>query len=95
MKPYDWSDLKNTQLKAERLVSFEEVVAAIDDNKTLSNEKHPNRLRYGNQKMLIVEINKYAYLVPYVEDDEKIFLKTIIPSRRATKKYLNKGGNEQ
>lgn len=88
MKPYDWSDLKNSKLKAERLVSFEDVLTAIDEGKVLDRIEHPNKLRYGNQKVLVVEIDDYAYLVPYVEDDTKIFLKTIIPSRRATKKYL-------
>jgi hypothetical protein len=54
--------------------------------------EHPNKKRYGKQKVMIVEINEYVYLVPFVEDEEKVFLKTIIPSRKATEKYLLKGG---
>lgn len=88
MKPFDWSDLKNSKLKVERSVSFEDVITAIDEGKLLDNLEYPNRLRYGNQKVLIVAIEEYAYLVPYVEDDDKIFLKTIIPNRKATKRYL-------
>jgi len=93
MKPYDWDEAKNIKLKAERLVSFEDVLTAIDDGRILANIEHPNKIRYGNQKMYVLKIEDYAYLVPYVEDNEKIFLKTIIPSRRATKKYLK--GEEQ
>ncbi|CAN5672258.1 hypothetical protein BH23PAT2_BH23PAT2_03230 [soil metagenome] len=88
MKPYDWSDFKNSKLKNERSVSFEDVLTAIDEGKLLDAIRHPNKLRYGNQQVLVVEIDDYAYLVPFVEDNDKIFLKTIIPSRRATKKYL-------
>jgi hypothetical protein len=88
VKPYDWSETKNVKLKAERLVSFEDVLTAIDDGRILANIEHPNKSRYGNQKMYIIKIEDYAYLVPHVEDGEKIFLKTIIPSRRATRKYL-------
>lgn len=88
MKPYDWNEAKNIKLKAERLVSFEDILTAIDDGRILANIEHPNKSRYGNQKMYIIKIEDYVYLVPYVEDDEKVFLKTIIPSRRATRKYL-------
>lgn len=88
MKPYDWNDAKNAKLKSERSVSFENILAVIDDDKLLEIIEHPNKIRYGNQKIYVVQIDEYAYLVPYVEDDEKIFLKTIIPSRRATRKYL-------
>ncbi len=90
MKPYDWDESKNIKLKAERLVGFEDILTAINEGRTLANIEHPNKLRYGSQKILVVEINNYAYLVPYTEDDEKIFLKTIYPSRRFTKKYLTK-----
>lgn len=93
MKYIDWDELKNTKLKAEREVCFEDVLTAIDEGRILSNEEHSNQKRYSGQKMFIVEINNYAYLVPYTEDDEKKFLKTIIPSRKATKKYL-RGGDD-
>lgn len=88
MKPYDWDEAKNKKLKSERLVSFEDILTAIDDNRILETIEHPNNLRYGQQKMYVIKIEEYAYLVPFVEDDTKIFLKTIIPSRKATRKYL-------
>ncbi len=88
MKPYDWNEAKNIKLKSERSVSFEDILAAIDEERVLETIEHPNKLRFGHQKMYVVRILTYVYLVPFVEDDEKIFLKTIIPSRRATKKYL-------
>ncbi len=85
MKRIEWNDFKNELLRNERSVSFEDVLQEIQQNRILANEEHPNR---QNQYIFIVRINDYAYLVPYVEDEEKIFLKTIIPSRKATKKYL-------
>ena len=90
MKYFDWDEEKNTKLKGEREVSFEEVVDAIEDNRVLDRIDHPNKKRYPNQKIMIVKINDYAYLVPFVENEEKIFFKTIIPSRKMTKKYLIK-----
>lgn len=88
MKPYDWNEAKNTQLKSERTVSFEHIIAAIDEKRVLETIEHPNKIRYSHQKMYVVRIEEYVYLVPFVEDDAKIFLKTIIPSRKATRKYL-------
>ncbi|MCR4277725.1 MAG: BrnT family toxin [Candidatus Berkelbacteria bacterium] len=88
MKYLDWDEAKNAQLRLERDVSFEDVVTAIDDNRLLDTVVHPNQKRYPGQKFYIIEIERYAYLVPYVEDEQKIFLKTIIPSRKATKKYI-------
>ena len=88
MKAHEWSKEKNEWLKKNRNISFEEVLEAIEHNKILSQEKHFNRTKYPNQHMYIVEIDYYAYMIPYVETEEVIFLKTIIPSRKATKKYL-------
>lgn len=88
MKYYDWDKDKNAHLKELREVSFEEVQTAIEEGKILDDFEHPNKKRYPNQRMFVVEIDDYAYYVPYVEDEEKIFLKTIFPSRKATKKYL-------
>lgn len=90
MKYIDWDAEKNDSLKAERSIGFEEVVLALEDGRVLDLYTHPNQSRYPGQRMWIVEISGYAYLVPFVEDEEKIFLKTIIPSRKATKKYLIK-----
>jgi len=88
MKIVDWNEAKNMQLRMERDISFDEVMIAIEGGNLLDVIRHPNIERYTNQKIFVVEIRNYAYLVPFVEDNEKIFLKTIIPSRKATKKYL-------
>ena len=88
MKYYDWNDEKNKILKKLRGVSFEQVELAIESGDLVDRVKHPNSEKYPNQKVFLVKIENYIYSVPYVEDDEKIFLKTIIPSSKATKKYL-------
>lgn len=88
MKYFDWNEEKNDKLKAERAICFEDVLTAIDAGRLLDDIKHPNAIQYLVQRVLIVEIDGYAYLIPYVEDEIKIFFKTIIPSRKATKKYL-------
>ena len=90
MKFFDWDEDKNNKLKKTRDVSFEEIVLAISNNQILDILVHPNKEKYPNQKMFVIELFNYAYLVPFVEDKEKYFLKTIYPSRDATKKYLNK-----
>lgn len=87
MKYFDWSKKKNEKLKKKRDISFEEIVIAIREERVLDIINNPSS-NFPNQKAYVVEINKYVYYVPFVEDDEKIFLKTIIPSRRAKKKYL-------
>lgn len=83
-----WSAEKSLSLKAERGVSFEEVLSAISQGGLLKVMDHPNRTKYGHQKMLVVRIRNYAYLVPYVESEQEIFLKSIIPSRKATRSFL-------
>lgn len=88
MKYFDWNEEKNEQLKVDRGISFEEIEVAIAEGKILDVLPHPNQKKYPDQRIYAVEINKYAYLVPFVEDDEKIFLKTAYPSRNATKKYI-------
>ena len=88
MKYYDWNDEKNKMLKKLRGVSFEQVELAIESGDLIDRVKHPNAQKYPNQKVFLVKIEDYIYSIPYVEDDEKIFLKTIIPNSRATKKYL-------
>jgi len=90
MKYFDWDENKNEQLKSTRDVSFEEIIMAISNNQLLDVLIHPNSEKYPNQKLFVVELFDYAYIVPFVEDEEKIFLKTIYPSREATIKYLNK-----
>jgi hypothetical protein len=89
MKYFDWNIRKNEKLKKERHVSFEIMVAQIEAGKILDVIEHPNKERYPDQKMYVLEYEGYAYLVPFVEDEEKVFLKTIIPNHRATKQYLS------
>lgn len=72
-------------------MSFEEVVFYIEQGQLLDIVEHPNQERYGGQRIFIVKIRDYAYLVPFAETEREIFLKTIIPSRRATKNYLRGG----
>lgn len=84
-----WSAEKSLALKAERGVSFEEVLSAIAQGGLLCVMDHPNRTKYGHQKMLVVRIRDYAYLIPYVESDSEIFLKSIMPSRKATRQFLS------
>jgi hypothetical protein len=88
MKYYDWNDEKNELLKKLRGVSFEQVVLAIVSGDLIDRVKHPNPEKYPSQRVFLVKIEDYIYSVPYVEDDEKMFLKTIIPNSKATKKYL-------
>ncbi len=88
MKYYDWNDEKNEVLKKLRGVSFEQVVLAIVSGDLIDRVKHPNPEKYPNQRVFLVKIEDYIYSVPYVEDNEKMFLKTIIPNSKATKKYL-------
>ena len=94
MKYFDWSPTKNEQLKTERNVLFEDIVFAIEHGELLDIIEHPNKKKYPNQKIFIVKINNYVYLVPFVEDENIIFLKTIIPSRKMTLKYLGQNENE-
>lgn len=91
MKPFQWSAEKNEVLQEERGVSFEAMVVAIDTGGLLDILAHPNPDRYPRQRVLVVELDEYAYLIPFVEEPTFYFLKTIIPSRKATRDYLNSG----
>jgi uncharacterized DUF497 family protein len=90
MKLFEWDNNKNESLKSTRNISFDEVVFYIVNDFVLDVVPHPNPDKYPNQKMFILNIDNYAYLVPFIETDESIFLKTIIPSRKATKIYLKR-----
>ncbi|UTJ07494.1 toxin [Arcobacter roscoffensis] len=83
---------KNEILKRDRNISFEDVILSIEEGNLLDDIEHPNKNKYPNQNIFIIliKIKDYVYLVPYVEDEKSIFLKTIIPSRQMNKKY-NKG----
>lgn len=88
MKYFDWAENKNAWLKENRGISFEEIELAIAEGKLLDLKRHPNKKEYPNQWVFFVELSGYVYAVPFVEDDEKIFLKTAFPTRKATKEYL-------
>jgi len=94
MDYYRWDPEKNQRLKADRGIGFERVVMHIGSGDLLAVYEHPNEERYPKQQVLVVKIGDYAYLVPFVESDEGRFLKTIIPSRKATRDYLG-GPNEE
>ena len=91
MKPFRWSPEKNEQLQLDRGISFENMVVAIESGGLLDILAHPNLAKYPNQKILVVASDGYAYLVPFVEEDDHFFLKTVIPSRKAKRDYLNQG----
>ncbi len=90
MKSFAWDEAKNERLKAERGVRFEDIVFHIERGDVLDILEHPDQKRYGGQRIFVVQRDDYVYLVPFVEDDRLVFLKTIIPSRKATKQYLRK-----
>lgn len=91
MKPFRWGVEKNESLRAERGVSFESIVVAIEAGGLPDILAHPNQAKYPRQRVLVVACDNYAYLVPFVEEDACFFLKTVIPSRKATRDYLNRG----
>ncbi len=93
MKSYAWNREKNDLLKKGRNISFEDVVLNIQLGNEVDIYDHPNQKRYSGQKISVILIEGYAYLVPFVENEDEIFLKTIIPSRKATKQYVG-GSNE-
>lgn len=88
MNVFQWDNVKNEWLKKNRGVSFEEVVILMERGDVLEIIEHPNQDKYPGQRIAIISINDYAYLAPYVQESEQIFLKTIIPSRKATNQYL-------
>ena len=92
MKPINWNSTKNQQLIAERGISFEDVVFYMQQGQLLDDIEHTNSDKYPEQHVFVINVDGYVHLVPYVEDKKEIFLKTVIPSRKATKQYL---GEEQ
>jgi uncharacterized DUF497 family protein len=87
-KPFRWDPDKNEQLIQERGVSFEQITVAVENGDLLQVVQHPNVAKYPRQKIMIVGIDGYAYLVPFVEETDYFFLKTIIPSRKATRDFI-------
>jgi len=88
--PFDWSEQKNRLLKGKRGISFEEIVLCIQEGKLLTVLEHPNRARYPNQRIYLVVTRGQVFVVPFVvnESEEVVFLKTIYPSRKYTRRYL-------
>lgn len=91
MKPFRWSAEKNELLKLSRGVSFESIVVAVESDGLLDIVQHPNAAKYPNQRVLVVSFDGYVFLVPFVEEADCFFLKTVIPSRKATRDYLQQG----
>lgn len=94
VKELNWSQEKNRELIQERDISFEVVARYIEAGDILDICVHPNKEKYPGQKLFIIQIKEYVYVVPFVETDTEIFLKTIFPSRKATKEYVE-GSHEQ
>ncbi len=88
MKVINWSSEKNQELIADRGVSFEDVVFYLQQGALIDDIEHPNSSKYPNQRIFVLNIDDYVYLVPYIEVRNEIYLKTVIPSRKATKQYL-------
>jgi hypothetical protein len=88
MKTISWNSKKSLALKESRGICFEDVVFHIERGDIVDDFLHPNQLAYAGQRIMVISIDDYAYLIPYVETEEELFLKTIIPSRKATQRYL-------
>jgi uncharacterized DUF497 family protein len=86
---FNWDNIKNENLKYERGVSFEQIVLLIQEGFVLDILEHPQKAKYNNQKLYIIDIENYVYVVPFVDQGEERFLKTIFPSRKYTKIYLS------
>ena len=93
MQIFRWNAEKNELLAKQRGITFEEIVSKIESGSKVTEIDHPNAKKYPTQKIIVVDVDGYAYLIPFVIDGNEYFLKTIIPSRKATKKYLG-GKNE-
>ena len=94
MKPFRWPSDKNDLLKQERGVSFEDITVAVEAGALLEIVTHQNPKKYPRQKIMVVEVAGYAFLVPFVEEENHFFLKTIIPSRKATRHFIAKESDD-
>lgn len=90
MKPFRWAPDKNAMLRQERGVTFEEITVAVEAGRLLQIVPHPHPSKYPRQRIMVVEFAGYAYLVPFVEEADHFFLKTIIPSRKATRDHITR-----
>lgn len=94
MKPFFWDSEKNEWLKRERGISFERVVLHIDRGDLLDILEHPNPQKYPEQRILVVRLEDYVYLVPCLDLEDGVLLKTIFPSRKLTAQYLRKRNDD-
>ena len=94
MKPFRWSQENNARLQAGRGISFEQMVVAVESGGLLDILTHPNEVKYPDQRVLVIGHGGYVYLVPFIEEEAHLFLKTVIPSRKATRDYLLRGGRD-
>jgi hypothetical protein len=94
MKPFRWGAEKNELLKLSRGVSFESIVVAIESGGLLDIVEHPQVTKYPNQRVLVVSFDGYVYLAPFIEEADYFFIKTVIPSRKATRDYLQQGESD-
>ena len=94
VKYFAWENAKNTKLRADRGIGFEDIVFHIERGDLLDILEHPNPDRYGGQRIFVVQRDDYVYLVLFVEDEHTVFLKTVIPSRKATKQYLGEESDD-
>jgi len=92
---FDWDNDKNEQLKRERGISFEQIVLLILNGRILDILEHTNKTKYGDQKLYVIDVDDYAYIVPFEDRKGVRFLKTIFPSRKYTRKYLRREGEQK
>ena len=95
VKFFAWDEAKNAKLRADRDIGFEEVVFHIERGDLLDILEHPHPDHYPGQRIFVVRRDEYVYLVPFVEDEHTVFLKTIIPSRKVTKQYLGEESDDE
>jgi hypothetical protein len=84
---YEWDPKKNERLKKERNISFEKIVFHLSQGDIWRVAEHPDQESYPGQCIYFVIVEEYIFLVPHIFEDDYVFLKTIIPSRKATRAY--------
>ena len=92
---FDWSDKKDEEFRKERGIGFEDILFHLQAGDLILTASHPNKEKYPNQKIMYIRIEDYVYMVPFVIEDQIKFLKTIIPSRKATRDLIEKGENHE
>lgn len=88
MKRIYWDSAKNEKLKTERGISFEEILVCIENSEVLAIIQNPSK-KHSCQRAFVIGLNNYVYYIPFIEEGDDIFLKTIIPSRKLTREYLD------